>query len=103
MFAFMAREKVYVEERIAKETPAQRERRLTREAEEQAKPYPTRKGPAVYHWIKVREHWLRERVSTKCYRALWQDTKEIHRVYNSVRHEWDVSLLFELLANTFFL
>ncbi|GJF00239.1 hypothetical protein PsYK624_165190 [Phanerochaete sordida] len=95
IFAFMAREKAHIKARLANESADERERRLAREAEEKAKPYPTRKGPAVYHWVKVRNHWLREWVSSRCYQALWRDTKEIHRIYNSVRHEWDVSLLFD--------
>jgi hypothetical protein len=66
---------------------------MQRETEAKARPYPARKGPTVYHWVKVRGYWLRKIVWPKKYEALWRDTREHHRVYNSIRNEWDVSHL----------
>lgn len=93
LFGFLAREREHAERYIANELQRAREKRLQRQKEVLARPYPIRKGPAVFHWVKQRGYWMRELVWVKRYQALWKDTAECHRVYNSVRNEWDVSHL----------
>ena len=94
MFAFILREQEYARERMTKESQRAREKREKRAEEEMRRPFPTKKGPTVFHWVKVCGHWLREVVWSTRYEALWKDTTEHHRIYNSVRNEWDVSRLF---------
>ena len=97
LFGFLQRERQHSERVLAAETPQARERREKREKVEQTKEYPSRRGPtSVYHWVRVRGYWMRELVWKSRYQALWNDTNQRHRIYNSVTNEWDVSVRLEV-------
>lgn len=91
IFGFLMREQEHAQRCMATESASARRKRLQREEEEKARPYPTRRGPTVYHWLKVLGFWLRVYVPPSRCQALWRDTLECHRIFNSFRNEWDVS------------
>ena len=88
--SFIQRERYAGFHLMRTETPAARERRLRREAENREQPIPRIRGPKVFVWTGVHNSQVRRQVRMGRIPALWARTSSVQRTYNSFRNEYDV-------------
>ncbi|PSS33998.1 hypothetical protein PHLCEN_2v1961, partial [Hermanssonia centrifuga] len=91
VFSFLDRQKEVKKAVIAQETCTDRTRRLERERQQESQTVPIKSGPKVWMWKeKADSKWVREFVSVKKLASVWRSTVPSQRVYNSIRHEYDI-------------
>ena len=91
---FFSEMKAKQSEKMARETEAEKDLRLQREADQASGAPPSWNGPNVFCWEALNYNgstfWLRVFVSRANACDLWERTKPSMRLYHSVINEWDV-------------
>lgn len=91
---FMRRREIKNVERLARETPLDRERRVNREREASKGAAPGKKGGDVFWWLKAGKYMLRKRVPKKQVDDIWERYRYQQRRFDSFRNEWDLCRQF---------
>lgn len=79
------------EDVVAHEGDFARERRLSRERDQEGHPPPGRRGPRVFWWERAEGgHLIRTPMSREEANGVWGELTDSQRRYNSVTDEWDV-------------
>lgn len=97
---FMEAEEIYREAQIQRESPQERAKRLQREDLYKDKRQPSRKVQA-FRWEEDEDGTLKRRMMTRAeIKEDWEFIPDDHKVFNSVRSEYDICVAFAPNAET---
>ena len=80
----------------AKETPLERQKRLSREQAQQSRPYPGKKGPAVFCWDDVNGFRIRTPIPRQKVENIWNNWSNSQKIYNAIDNCWDCCVIFAI-------